>query len=247
MAQTSAPAPEPSDPTWAFAELGRIVLGNEPLGAVLERIAVLAAQVIPAASEASVTLMEDGKPRSIAFTGPNAGMLDERQYETGWGPCLDAAVTGETVLVDTTDPAASAYPDFATVALRVGVVQSMSVGLPIAERVVGAVNLFSWSETMDESAIELAERFAGYAAVAVVNAAVYSSAEERAENMVAAMQSRAVIEQAKGIIMATRHCDGDDAFAYLVKASQQRNRKLRDIAAAIVASTSTPGQHPGLR
>lgn len=234
-----------SDPLWAFAELGKVVLGDEPLGAVLERIAELAVQVIPGAEEGSVTLMENSKPRTIAFTGSRAGMLDERQYETGWGPCLDAAVTGQSISVDTTDPPASPYPQFAAAALRVGVVRSLSVGLPLAERVVGAVNLYSWSGELDASALPIAEKFAGYAAIAVSNAALYSSAAERADNMVAAMQSRAVIEQAKGIIMATRHCTPDEAFAYLVKASQQRNRKLRDVAMAIVSSTGASQQDPG--
>jgi len=73
----------------------------------------------------------------------------------------------------------------------------------------------------------------------VVNAARFSSAEDRAQNMMAAMQSRAVIEQAKGIIMARERCTPDQAFQVLVKASQHRNMKLRDVAGAIVRATRT--------
>src|SRR3954447_23209209 len=136
MVQKTTPATNSIDPSSVFAELGRVVLGDEPLGTVLERVAGLAAKAMPEASEVSVTLMEGGRARTVAFTGSLAVQLDERQYEAGWGPCLDAAVSGDTIRVDTGgDPHATAYPDFAAVAGRTGLVQSVSIGLPVAERV----------------------------------------------------------------------------------------------------------------
>src|SRR3954451_9028817 len=99
MIQPTTPAMNPIDAFSVFAELGRVVLGDEPLGAVLERVAGLAAKAIPEASEVSVTLMEGGRAHTVAFTGSLAVQLDERQYETGWGPCLDAAVSGHTITV----------------------------------------------------------------------------------------------------------------------------------------------------
>jgi AmiR/NasT family two-component response regulator len=58
--------------------------------------------------------------------------------------------------------------------------------------------------------------------------------------MQAAMESRAVIEQAKGIVMRERRCTADEAFANLVKISQDTNRKLRDVATALVNRTAQP-------
>lgn len=240
MSQKPAtPASRRGDPR-VFLELGTIALGEEPLGAFLGRVASLAVEALPQASEVSVTLIEEGKARTVAFTGSLAVQLDERQYEAGWGPCLDASESAELIIVDTADPSSSSYPDFAAAAQRAGVVQSASVGLPIADRVIGALNIYSGSEKLDEASVELAGTFAGYAAVAVANAASYASTAERAEQMAAAMQSRALIEQAKGIVMATRRCSPDDAFTFLVKASQRRNVKLRDVAAAIVATSVGP-------
>jgi hypothetical protein len=83
-----------ADPVQAFAELSKIVLG-EPLDGTLRQVAVLAKQTIPGAQDVSVTLMENDKPRTVVFTGPLAVQLDERQYETGFGLCLDAAVSGQ--------------------------------------------------------------------------------------------------------------------------------------------------------
>jgi AmiR/NasT family two-component response regulator len=82
--------------------------------------------------------------------------------------------------------------------------------------------------------VELAETFATYAAVAVANAALYTSTAALASQMQQAVKSRAVIDQAKGILMAQHRYSGDEAFAGLVRLSQQRNIKLRDVAQSIV-------------
>ena len=71
--------------------------------------------------------------------------------------------------------------------------------------------------------------------MAVGNIHLYETTRQRAEHLEIAMQNRAVIEQAKGILMAQRRCDAAEAFNILAAASQRANRKLREIAAAIVA------------
>ena len=88
--------------------------------------------------------------------------------------------------------------------------------------------------------IEFAETFASYAGVAVTNAASYHSAIHETQHMREATRTRAVIEQAKGILMTSRRCTADQAFALLTQASQHQNRKLRDIADELVARTQAP-------
>ena len=221
----------------AFAELSKIMLGAEPLNLTLGRIAELARATMPEVDEVSMTLLEGGKAKTAVFTGSLAIQLDERQYDTGFGPCLDAAASGQTIVVDTRDPE-GAYPEFAHAARRAGVTHSMSVGLPVPERLVGAMNLYaSTAEPLDRDTVTLAETFAGYAAVAMANAALYTSTAELVKHLQTALQTRAVIEQAKGILMAKHRYSGEQAFRDLAKASQHSNRKLRDIAQGIVDST----------
>jgi GAF domain-containing protein len=218
----------------AHAELARIVLGTEPLGAVLTRVARVAEDLIPAVHEVSITLVERDKARTVAFSGDRAVALDERQYQDGYGPCLDAAVTGEMVEVpDTSDE--SIYPDFARQAARSGIRHSLSMGLPtVIEGQRGALNLYGAGEPLDATSRELAVSFASYVAVAVTNASVLAGALAEVEQMRQAMASRSVIEQAKGIIMAGRRCTADEAFDLLREASSRANRKLRDIAQSVV-------------
>ena len=243
--ESGHPSGQPDDhdqrvePSTAFDELSKLVLGEQSLTAVLQRVAELAKGVIPDTREVSVTLMRDNQDaETMVFTGSLASDLDERQYEAGFGPCMDAAVAGTTIAVANADPA-TPYPEFSRISLRAGVSHSLSVGLPIPQRVVGALNLYAVGDrAFDEQSVELAETFASYAAVAIANAALYSSTASLAARMQTAMQSRAVIEQAKGIIMGRNHCSADEAFTILVTMSQRRNEKLSKLAQDIVDRTS---------
>ncbi|GAA2881134.1 hypothetical protein Acy02nite_17140 [Actinoplanes cyaneus] len=111
----------------------------------------------------------------------------------------------------------------------------MSVGLPVHESAAGALNIYATEpRAFDDDAVALAQTFAGYAAVAMANVHLYDSQAALAHHMQTAMAGRAVIEQAKGIVMGERHCSADEAFQLLVKLSQGTNRKLRDVAQALV-------------
>ena len=173
---------------------------------------------------------------SVIFTGALAVDLDERQYELGFGPCLDAAKTGQTILLDT-GAVDSAYHEFARLAARAGVRHVVSVGLPLAQRSIGGLNVYCTADApISPEFVEHAEVFASYAAVAVNNVTNYTDVATDAANMRAAMASRAVIEQAKGIVMGRDHCTAEEAFDILRRISQQKNVKLRELAQTVVDS-----------
>src|SRR5215203_2748797 len=131
----------PLDPTEAFAALGRIKLSDTDLPGVLKQISELAQRTIPAAEEVSVTLVGDAGAYTAAFTGQTALILDEWQYEQGRGPCVDAAQAAAVVSVPDT-ATDDRWPDWAARARAAGVHSSMSIGLPIQEAVVGALNVY---------------------------------------------------------------------------------------------------------
>lgn len=230
-------------------ELATIVLGEDSLTATLQRVADLTRRLIPELLDVSITLIENDRPRTVVFTGQLASDLDERKYEHGHGPCLDAAQAGVTIVLDSAGDASGGdlrYPDFAHAAAGRGVTSTLAVGLSIPHRVTGALNMYSGaSRPIAATSVAAAQTFAGYAAVAVANATLLHSTADLVAQMEAAMQSRAVIEQAKGILMAQRHCTAEAAFALLIRGSQRRNQKLRDLAVDIVNSTTQPGPRPG--
>jgi GAF domain-containing protein len=231
--ETSLPGPHA-----AFAELAQLKLGDGDLQDVLARIAELARQTLPAAADASVTLVEPDRAYTVAFTGPLALNLDETQYENDCGPCLEVAQSSGTVAI--ADMAAETrWPRFARQALADGVRSSLSVALPMQEAVMGALNIYATrAGAFDGDAVVVARAFAGYAAVAIANARLYETTATLAEDMRRAMETRAVIEQAKGILIAQQHCTPERAFELLTRLSQATHRKLRDCAADLVARTA---------
>jgi GAF domain-containing protein len=233
---------EPMDPNEAFAELGRIKLADVDINALLDKIAHLAKRAIPGTGEVSVTLLHAGKPHTAAFTGELALKLDESQYERGHGPCLDASAGTASLSVPDTS-AEGRWPDWAHIAQQAGAHSSLSIGLPVHEKVTGALNIYATKpHAFDDDAITIAQTFAGFAAVGLANAHLYETQATLAGHMQKAMESRAVIEQAKGIIMGERRCSAEEAFAILTKLSQDTNRKLRDVATALVTKAAVPGK-----
>jgi GAF domain-containing protein len=228
------------DPTEAFAEINQIRLSDTNLDGVLNHLARLAKRTIPGAAEVSVTLSRGEAAYTAAFSGELALSLDETQYEQGHGPCLHALASGEIVPI--TDMGSERrWPQFAAHATQAGCHSSLSVGLPVHESVAGAMNIYATEpQAFDDDAVALAQAFAGYAAVALANAHLYDTQATLAHHMQTAMASRAVIEQAKGIIMGDRRCTPEQAFKLLTKMSQDTNRKLRDVAQTLVDRAAAP-------
>jgi GAF domain-containing protein len=224
------------DPVDAFGRLGRIKLAETDLRGVLEKVAHLAKRTIPGAQEVSVTLVDTKQAYTAAYTGQLALDLDELQYGKGYGPCLDASAAATALsLPDLTTE--DRWPDWAARATEAGARSSLSIGLPMHEQLTGALNVYATDlGAFDDDAVILGQTFAGYAAVALTNAHLYNAQATLAQQLQAAMQSRAVIEQAKGIIIGSRHCTPDEAFAILTRLSQDTNHKLREVAAALVES-----------
>jgi GAF domain-containing protein len=227
------------DPRDAVAQLAELSFESTSLDGMLQRIADLARRVIPGVDEASVTLVAHDKATTAAYTGRLALDLDETQYGRGYGPCIEAAV-GEELREITDAREETRWPEYAAVAVDRGALSSLSVPVPVREGIHGALNLYAYdAHAFDDHGRHNARAFASYAAVAVHNMHLYESTRELAENLDLAMKHRAVIEQAKGILMSQRRCDATEAFNLLAAASQRSNRKLRDIAQGIVDSVST--------
>jgi GAF domain-containing protein len=224
----------------ALAALGRIDFARHDLRGVLGEIAGLARACLAGGGEASVTLIRNRAAYTAAFTGEPALALDETQYETGYGPCLDAAVSGQT-LVSRDLAAEGRWPAFARTANEVGILSSLSLPLPPMGAVSGALNVYATKpDAFDDDAVQDGRAFADHAAVAIGNANLYTDAAAQARQMREAMEYRAVIEQAKGILMADRRCTADEAFEILRRVSNETNRKLRDVADMLVTEATRP-------
>jgi GAF domain-containing protein len=219
-------------------DLNRVVLAGRTLSEVLSEIVAIAAKGIPGAESTSITLLRGEQAFTAAHHGDMALAADELQYERGYGPCMDAGRGGVVLRVDDMREE-TRWPDYTKKVLEVSVRSSLSVPLPYQGSSIGALNNYSSQPAAfaTPEALRAGLEVAEAVAVAVVNADAHARVIDQAHNMRLAMESRAVIEQAKGVLMAQRGVDAQQAFDMLREASQRYNRKLRDIAAGIVEST----------
>jgi hypothetical protein len=224
--------------TDTLSALNRIRFGGDPLSSVLEQVTEVAKRALVPEGETSITMVRGGKAWAGAFTGQLALELDERQYDVGYGPCVDSAVSG-TMLHIKDMTAEDRWPAYTPAAAKLGCLSSVSTPLPLMQDLSAALNVYSLEpDHFSEDDLELAATVASYAATPLVNAIEYTQAVDLAAQLREAMKSRATIEQAKGILMERHKLTADTAFNLLVKASQAQNRKLRDIADSLVATGS---------
>ncbi|MGC7100860.1 ANTAR domain-containing protein [Amycolatopsis lurida] len=227
-----------------FAKLTRLLLDVETTGGVLERVVDAAHRVVPGAELVSITLRSpDGRFHTPIDTAPIAFELDQVQYDTGEGPCLDAARPDGPACARSADLAAgSPWPRFGPAAARYGYHAVLATALvPDVRppRLSGALNIYRSSPgDFGADAQEVALLLATHASLALARTEAVTRADLEAFQLREAIDSRDVIGQAKGILMARRGLSDDEAFAFLRRASQNLNVKLTELAETLVARRS---------
>jgi GAF domain-containing protein len=223
------------------AELAGVVIVGREMPEVLTEIVQISRRAIPGAEATSITLIRDERAFTAAYDGQIAMDADELQYQRGYGPCLDAGRSGE-VFVVTDMPTEERWPDYGRHAAELGVRSSLSIPLPFQGATIGALNNYARTPgAFGEADVRLAEEVAAFVAIAVANAEASARATDDVTNMRRAMESRAVIEQAKGILMERYKVTSDQAFTLLTHASQRSNVKLRDVAEELAATGELRG------
>lgn len=219
--------------------LQNALLNTTDVDQFLHELAVLATRVVTDGLCCGMTLRQRGRlPATVACTDPLAAQADDVQFRTGDGPSLDAMRRGERVHIqDMTRH--DRWPRFCGHAVSVGIRSCLVVPLITDGEPVGALALYArrpFAFGPDET--RRADRFARNASGALTLALRMASCEDLNDQLRSSIASRAVIDQALGVIMATEHCPQEKAFALLRTVSQNTNVKLRDLAATIVTSVS---------
>jgi GAF domain-containing protein len=223
----------------ALSALGGVVLAADSLDTALRDICRIATAAVPAADGASLTTYDKGRPAATA-DGEWAHTLDELQWTEHEGPCLDAVRIGNIFRVrDFTQE--SRWPSYAERAVERGARSMISVPTLSEGRIIGALNVYAKEpDAFTPESVSVLEIVAAHAGLASQVSSAFFAHKELGEQLAEAMRSRAVIEQAKGVLMAVRRLDADAAFDELVRLSQAANRKLRDVAQTVVQEATRP-------
>ena len=219
-------------------ELTEMLLATASLEAYTQDVVDLAAsRVVPGAS-CGLTMRMDGRPLTVANSDDFAAKLDELQYGAGEGPCLQSMDTGEVVLVDELSHE-DRWGAYRLHALAHGVRASLSLPIAGADGPMGALNFYATTpHAFTAEHAQIGEHFTDQASGALRLAARLADQTILTAQLQEAMSSRAVIDQAIGIVMGQNHCDADAAFDVLRRASQNRNIKLRQVATDLVEAVA---------
>jgi GAF domain-containing protein len=216
--------------------LARVALTGRDLDEVLGEITTVARKAIPAVDAASITLIRGEKAFTAAYDGQMALDADELQYERGYGPCVDAGLAGQVMAIDdvTTE---QRWPDYCRVVAARGIGSSLSIPLPFQSTTIGALNNYArTTAAFGDVDRTLAEEVASWIALAIGHADFTAQTAEELAHLKTAMKSRAVIEQAKGILAERFKITAEMAFTMLSRASQDGNVKLREVASELVTT-----------
>ncbi|MBT2273412.1 MULTISPECIES: GAF and ANTAR domain-containing protein [Rhodococcus] len=223
----------------AIAGLRSTLNTDAHLDSMLQRLAETAVKALPDADAVSVTVLSADGPRTAASTADYLSAIDDAQHSADRGPCVDAARTMSSVRSKVGDHD-DKWPEFTAEARKQGVRSYLSVPLTMGEgstELLGAFNVYGFASTefkpFDE---ELMKLFTAGAGAAIADSRRWRQAHEHIEQLHCAMESRAEIEQAKGVLIAIHGIDAEEAFSRLVQQSQHTNVKLHEVARMLVDS-----------
>ncbi|HEX2075567.1 MAG TPA: GAF and ANTAR domain-containing protein [Geodermatophilus sp.] len=219
-----------------LARMRGTLMSEETLGSALRLVTALALETIPTGTGSGVTLLGEQGQRTTAATDPLVEQADDAQYELDEGPCLSAARDQQLYRIDSMWQE-TRWPQWTAIAAALGLGSSLSAPLAVQQESLGAIKVYSGQECAfaqrDERLLTL---FAGQAAILLANVASHADTQRLNDHLRAALRSRDLIGQAKGILRERHRIDDDGAFAMLSAESQRTNVKLRDVAQRIVDS-----------
>ena len=209
--------------------LADLDLSAEGLDSILGHIGRLGVEVLGGWDAAATTLVERGQVATFGITDDRVKKIDQYQYDSGKGPCV-YALGGDIQYFGGREDRPE-WRQFAEVAGSEGFYSVASFPLKLNDEVIGALNFYSGErDALRPGQREEGNAFAAQAAVSLSNAREFSKQAEEIEQLNQALESRTMIGQATGLLMAQEGLSSDEAFQRLVSISQNANLKLRDIA-----------------
>lgn len=226
--------------TRVLSEFAHTLASRFEVSEVLYRLAEHVIEILDVSGCGVSVVDEEGKLRPVTAINELTRLLEATEEAHQEGPCVDAFQDGNVVVVPRLADQAEKWPAWSKQANELGVHAVLGVPLCVNEQPLGAMNLYSDEEReWPEAEIRIAKVLCDMAASYVVNASELDEARRVAEQLRDALDSRIVIEQAKGVVMATEGIGADAAFDLLRVRSQRENRKLRAVAEEVVASVLT--------
>src|SRR5271166_4053837 len=227
-----------SDVVRSLVEMADTLVEDYDVVDLLTRLADRCVSLLGASAAGVMLASPEGKLGLVASSNEAMRLLELFELQAQEGPCLDAFRTGAPIEHEDLQAGSGRWPSFSAAALREGFQSVSALPLRFRNVTLGALNLFSVTQApMSEADVMVARAFADLATLSIVQHRASAGAQRLNEQLSAALTSRVVIEQAKGVICERAGTDLAEAFSRLRAYARDSNLRLTDVAQAAVAGT----------
>lgn len=219
----------------AFVKIADTLVADYDVFDLLHTLVDESVGILDAAAAGLVLVDPDGDLQVMASTSEESQLVEVLQLEAGAGPCVDCYRTGAVVTIDDIAAQGSRWPLFQSSALSQGFRSLHAVPMRLRSRTIGALNLFGHEVgplTADDAAI--AQAFADVATITLLQERAARESALINEQLQRALNSRILIEQAKGVIAHTSNVDMNAAFALLRGYARAHNQTIYETADKII-------------
>jgi GAF domain-containing protein len=223
--------------TDVFVEMADTLVGDFDVIDFLHTLTERCVQLL--GISAAGLLLTDGQDtlQLVAASSERTRLLELFQLQTDQGPCVDCFRTGRPVSVPDL-PSAGRWPRFTLAAAEVGFAAVHALPMRLRTQVIGALNFFEVQPgALDEGKLRIGQALADVATIGLLQQRAIRRRDVLTEQLQTALNSRILIEQAKGVLSERLHLDVADAFTLLRQGARSHNRRLSDLAQAIVDGT----------
>lgn len=220
-----------------FVEVADTMVDEFDLIDFLHMLADRTADLVGASAVGLLLANQRGRLEFLAASDENTRLLELFQVQNSEGPCLDAFRTATPVINADLAEAATRWPRFAPRATAAGFRSVHAFPLRLRKEVIGALNVFGSQpgSTLDDADVPIVQALADIAAIGLLHERAIRRGELLTEQLQGALNSRVVIEQAKGAIAQAHGVSVDDAFAMIRNHARRTNRRLVDVAHTILS------------
>lgn len=218
-----------------FVELADTLVDEFDLAQFLDSLTGRCVQVLGITAAGLLLGEQPGPPQVAAASSERARLLELFQIEVEQGPGLDCFATGQRVCVFDL-PAAGRWPRFTAAAAEVGFAAVHAVPMRLRAEIVGALSLYTVDPgPLDDASVRLGQALADVATIGLLQQRAIRGRDTLAEQLRQALPGRVVIEQAKGVLAERLQVTVEEAFTRLRRQARSQNRRLADLAQAVVA------------
>lgn len=224
-----------------FVELADTMVGDFDVADLLQRLVEHSVDLLQVDAAGLLLSDQRGRLELMASSTEASRLLEIFQLQSEEGPCLDCFQTGKQVVVPDLQVEAARWPRFSEAAEAQGYRAVHAIPLRLRDDVLGAMNLFNTGpRSLTAGDLEVAQALADISAIAILQERALHHREMLVEQLQGALNSRVVIEQAKGLLAAAETVDMDQAFNMLRSLARNTNTRLADVARAMVEGRILP-------